>query len=242
MTEHDEQRIAPHAAAAVSVTGAALGRAACARILPFAAYVLFIIAADVAERLGVSSAALRWLYPIKIGAVALLLAIFWRQYTELRNTRPGPTVALVAAAVGVVVLALWLALDAGWMIVGSAPGFDPRDNGQLNWTLVALRIAGAALVVPVMEELFWRSFLMRWITAADFEKVDPSQAGPKSFIITIILFGFEHNLWLAGLVAGIAYSVLFMRHRTLWSPILAHAVTNALLGIWVVATGNWSYW
>jgi CAAX prenyl protease-like protein len=49
-------------------------------------------------------------------------------------------------------------------------------------------------------------------------------------------------LWLAGIVAGAAYSVLFMRHRTLWSPILAHAVTNGLLGMWVVATGNWSYW
>jgi CAAX prenyl protease-like protein len=242
MTEHDEQRFAPHAAAAVSAEGPVLPRAAWARILPFAAYVVFIIAADVAERLGVSSAALRWLYPIKIGAVALLLAIFWRQYTELRHTRPGPTVTLAAAAVGLVVLALWVVLDAGWMIVGAAPGFDPRDNGELNWTLVVLRIAGAALVVPVMEELFWRSFLLRWITDADFEKVDPSQVGWKSFIITIILFGFEHNLWLAGIVAGFAYSVLFMRHRTLWSPILAHAVTNGLLGIWVVATGNWSYW
>src|SRR4051812_23808020 len=118
MTEQDEQRSAPHAAAPVSVDGPLLGRAARARILPFAAYVFFIIAADVAERLGVSSAALRWLYPIKIGAVALMLAIFWRQYTELRNTRPGPTVTLVAAAVGIVVLALWIALDAGWMIVG----------------------------------------------------------------------------------------------------------------------------
>jgi CAAX prenyl protease-like protein len=239
MTEHEEPRTAP--ATTASVEGPLLTRAAWARILPFAAYVFFV-AGDALERLGVSSAALRWMYPIKIGAVALLLAIFWRQYSELRNTRPGPSVALVALAAGIGVLALWIALDADWMIVGSAPGYDPRDNGQLNWLLVVIRIAGAAVVVPIMEELFWRSFLMRWIEETDFEKVDPSQVGLKSFVITIVLFGFEHNLWLAGIVAGAAYSALFMRHRTLWSPILAHAVTNGLLGVWVVSTGSWSYW
>jgi CAAX prenyl protease-like protein len=240
MTEHDEAR--KTTATTNSVEGPLLTRAAWARILPFAVYVFFIIAGDALERLGVASATLRWLYPIKIGAVALLLAIFWRQYSELRHTRTGPSVALVALAAGVLVLVLWVSLDAGWMIVGSAPGYDPRDHGQLNWLLVAIRIAGAALVVPIMEELFWRSFLMRWIEQSDFEKVDPSQVGLKSFAITIVLFGFEHNLWLAGIVAGAAYSALFMRHRTLWSPILAHAVTNGLLGVWVVSTGSWSYW
>jgi CAAX prenyl protease-like protein len=240
MTEHEEVQKTP--ATTNSVEGPLLTRAAWARILPFAVYVFFIIAGDALERLGVASATLRWLYPIKIGAVALLLAIFWRQYSELRHTRTGPSVALVALAAGVLVLVLWVSLDAGWMIVGSAPGYDPRDHGQLNWLLVAIRIAGAALVVPIMEELFWRSFLMRWIEQSDFEKVDPSQVGLKSFAITIVLFGFEHNLWLAGIVAGAAYSALFMRHRTLWSPILAHAVTNGLLGVWVVSTGSWSYW
>jgi hypothetical protein len=128
------------------------------------------------------------------------------------------------------------------MIFGNPSGFDPRSQGQIDWLLVAIRIAGAALVVPVMEELFWRSFLMRWVDASDFESAEPSQLSLKSFIVTVVLFGFEHNLWLAGIVAGAAYSLLYMRHRTLWSPILAHAVTNGLLGIWVVRTGNWSYW
>jgi CAAX prenyl protease-like protein len=128
------------------------------------------------------------------------------------------------------------------MIFGSPAGFDPRSEGRIDWLLVAIRILGAALVVPVMEELFWRSFLMRWVAAPNFESVEPSQLGPKSFIVTVLLFGFEHNLWLAGIVAGAAYSLLYMRHRSLWSPILAHAVTNGLLGIWVVRTGNWSYW
>lgn len=238
MTEQKEQRAAEPAAAGAPM----LNRAAWARILPFAAYLFFIIVADVLGRLGFAAAELRWLYAVKVGVVALVLAYFWREYRELRHTFPGPKVTAIAIAVGVAVLALWVSLNADWMSIGSASGFDPRNGGQVDWALVLVRIAGAALVVPVMEELFWRSFLMRWIEQSDFETVDPSRIGLRSFAITVVLFGFEHNLWLAGIVAGAAYSVLYMRHRTLWSPILAHAVTNGLLGIWVVATESWSYW
>jgi len=244
MTEHDDPYAANTATAAKTVPADApmLNRAAWLRILPFAAYMLFIVVADLLERLGVAPGPLRWLYPVKIGVVAVLLALFWRHYHELKNPRLSASAVLAAIATGVVVLVLWVSLNADWMIVGSASGYDPRSAGQVDWLLAAIRIAGAALVVPVMEELFWRSFLMRWIVSSDFEAVEPSQLGLKSFAITVLLFGFEHNLWLAGIVAGAAYSLLYMRHRQLWSPILAHAVTNGLLGVWVLMTGNWSYW
>jgi CAAX prenyl protease-like protein len=241
MTEQDD-RIASPAAAHSAADAPMFSHAAWARIAPFAAYLFFIVFGDVLERMGVAASSLLWLYPLKIAIVALLLALFWRRYAELRPFRLPSSQALIALATGVVVLILWVSLDAGWMIFGSPSGFDPQREGRIDWLLVAIRIAGAALVVPVMEELFWRSFLMRWVQADDFEKVEPSQLGIKSFIVTVLLFGFEHNLWLAGIVAGAAYSLLYMRHRTLWSPILAHAVTNGLLGIWVVRTGNWSYW
>lgn len=246
MTEHDDPT-APDA------TGAPMfNRAAWLRILPFGAYMAFIVIGDLLERMGMSAAGLRWLYPIKIGLVSLLLALFWRHYRELFPAAAGSPLArparlslfrlLTAVAVGVLVLVLWIKLDAGWMVIGSTPGYDPRVNGVVDPLLVAIRIAGAALVVPVMEELFWRSFMMRWVEAADFESFDPSRLGLKSFLVTIVLFGVEHNLWLAGIVAGAAYSLLYKFHRNLWSPILAHAVTNGLLGIWVVSTGSWSFW
>jgi CAAX prenyl protease-like protein len=241
MTEHDD-RIVPPAAAALPADAPMFSHAAWMRILPFAAYLFFIVAGDVLERLGAAPEVLRWLYPAKIAAVALLLALFWRQYDELKHFRLTPAQTLTALVTGVVVLVLWVSLSADWMIIGSPSGYDPRSEGGIDWLLVAIRIAGAALVVPVMEELFWRSFLMRWIVSPDFDSVDTSQLGFKSFVITVLLFGVEHNLWLAGIVAGAAYSLLYMRHRNLWSPILAHAVTNGLLGIWVVRTGNWSYW
>ncbi|MEO7578724.1 MAG: CAAX prenyl protease-related protein, partial [Massilia sp.] len=229
-------------AASAAPPASLLNRASWARILPFATYMLFVFVLDMLERAGLDPSGLRWLYGVKIAAVSLVLAACWRQYDELRAPRMAPAAALSAIAVGLLVLLLWVSLKADWMIIGHASGFNPLNEGRLDWTLIAMRIAGAALVVPVMEELFWRSFLMRWIVAAEFQAVEPSQASIKSFVFTSVLFGFEHNLWLAGIVAGAAYCGLYMRHRTLWSPILAHAVTNGCLAAWVVWTGNWSYW
>lgn len=241
MTEPEEPQIAATASPAPA-SAPMLSRAAWVRILPFLAYVFFIVAGDVLERMGHAPASLLWLYPVKIAVVMALLAAFWRHYEECRGAALPWTAALAAVVAGAAVLLLWIKLDARWMIVGSASGYDPHVGGVLDWPLVLVRIAGAALVVPVMEELFWRSFLMRWIESAEFQTVDPSRLGVKSFVITVFLFGFEHNLWLAGMVAGAVYAWLYKRYRKLWAPILAHGVTNGLLGAWVVATGNWSYW
>ncbi|MGI4719858.1 MAG: CAAX prenyl protease-related protein [Janthinobacterium lividum] len=241
MTEHNDSRTAP-SATALPVDAPLFSRAAWARILPFGAYVFFIILGDMLERAGVARADLRWLYPVQAGSVVLLLALSWRRYHELHVPLPRPRQLLAAVGVGIAVLVLWINLDASWMTVGSSPGYDPRTDGRIDWLLVAIRIAGAALVVPVMEELFWRSFVMRWADAADFEALDPARVGLKGFLISTLLFGFEHNLWLAGIVAGVAYALLYMRHRNLWSAVLAHAVTNGLLGIWVLATGSWTFW
>jgi CAAX prenyl protease-like protein len=217
-------------------------RDALPRVLPFLVYIAFIFIADMLGRAGVEAHALRWLYAVKIGAVLAVLLAFRRRYTELAWTRLGARALAAAVATGVVVLVLWVNLDAGWMTVGTPLGFDPRNDGVVDWLMVAVRIGGAALVVPVMEELFWRSFLMRWIESPKFLEFDPAHVKTKALVVTVILFGFEHNLWLAGIVAGAAYSVLYMRSQNLWSPILAHGVTNGLLGVWIISTGHWTYW
>lgn len=217
-------------------------RQAWPRVLPFATYLLFILIADLLGRLGADPAPLRWLYPLKVAAVLGLLLLWRRHYVELRHARLDWPAAAVAVGAGVVVLLLWINLNAGWMTVGHSAGFDPTGEAGIDWLLVAARIAGASLVVPVMEELFWRSYLMRWVESARFLQVRPAQLGIRSFVVTVVLFGFEHNLWLAGIVAGAVYSVLYMRSGTLWSPILAHGVTNGLLGVWIISTGHWTYW
>lgn len=218
-------------------------RPSTARILPFAVYMAFIVIADVLSSLGASAEALRWLYPIKIAAVVTVLLAYRRAYAELAIRTMSMRSIAASTLVGIVVLVLWVNLDAGWMQIGASAGFDPTGGTQrIDWLLVALRIAGAALVVPLMEELFWRSFLMRWLERRDFLNVYPARVGFQAFAITAVLFGFEHNLWLAGIVAGVAYGVLYMRTGNLWAPILAHGVTNGLLGVWIVMTASWTYW
>lgn len=214
-----------------------------ARILPFAAYMAFIVIADLLGRLGWTANDLRWLYPVKIAVVVALLLAYWRTYVELYPKRLGARTSLLSVLVGVAVLVVWVNLDAGWMRVGESAGFDPTGgSARVDWLLVALRIAGAALVVPVMEELFWRSFLMRWLERREFLQVYPAGVRLVSLAICSALFGIEHDFWLAGIAAGLAYGWLYMRTGNLWAPIVAHAVTNGLLGIWVVMTSSWTYW
>ena len=214
---------------------------ALARIVPFAIYMGFIALADGMDRLGLDGQQ-RWLYGAKIGAVLLALWYFRRSYSELRAPWPRGRSLALSLACGVLVFVLWISLNAPWMQLGGGAGFDPRDNSVIQWPWVVLRWTGAALVVPVMEELFWRSFLLRWIEKPAFLSVNPAHVKYVSFVVIVVLFGFEHTLWLAGMVAAVGYNLVYMRSGNLWAAILAHAVTNGVLGVWVVATGQWSYW
>jgi len=216
-----------------------LSHAGWVRVLPFLVYLGFLLIAELLERAGVPAQQLRWLYPVKTVAVAATLVLFWRHYTELHQWNARAALAVVA---GLGVFWLWISLNQGWMLIGTPGGYDPRTAGGLDWTLVVVRIAGAALVVPVMEELFWRSFLLRWLDSIDFAAVDPARVSLRSAAVAAVLFGFEHNQWLAGIVAGAVYSLLFMRTRSLWTAIIAHATTNGVLGIWIVITETWSFW
>ena len=114
--------------------------------------------------------------------------------------------------------------------------------GRIDVVLATLRLAGAALVVPLMEELFWRSFLARWIDAQNFLSQAPRRLSFKAIGITSVLFALEHRLWFAGLLAGLLYGWVYRRTGSLWVPVIAHAVTNGALGIWVLRTGSWQFW
>jgi len=213
------------------------------RSLPFALYIALLVVEGLLHA-WMPGADLRWLYPVKAGVVALALAVLWRHFAELHRWGLCWHEVSLALFAGAGVLLLWVTLDASWMLMGDpAPGYDPRAaDGALDWRLVAVRIAGAALVVPLMEELFWRSFLQRWLQQADFLALDPARVGVKALLIASVLFAVEHVQWFAGLIAGLVYGWLYIRTRNLWVPVLAHAVTNAGLGVYVVSTGRWDFW
>lgn len=222
-----------------------LSRAAWLRIAPFAAFMALLALRGAAPADGSWGADPRWIYGVAVLAVGGLLALFWRDYGELaRQTRPDAREVLLAAAVGVAVFAAWIHLDLPWMTIGpSGADFVPlTPAGALDWPLITVRWVGAALLVPVMEELFWRSFLMRWIEQPVFEGVDPQQIGLKAIVLSTFVFVLAHTMWLAAVIAGVAYAWLYVRSGKLWLPVIAHAVTNGALGVWVVATGNWQFW
>ena len=232
-----------------------------ARILPFGLLLLGIaFDAPLKDRLGALPWDPRWDYAVRSLCALLALVWLWPRLPELRwRPVPGASAWLLAGGLGLAVFALWIApplrafaqsaggFDARWLRLAApgqgGSGFTPLDaHGQLQWGLTAARLAGSLLVVPVAEELFWRSFLMRWIENTDFLARDPRQIGLRAWALQALLFGVEHELWLAGIVAGLAYGWLYRRSGRIWLPIAAHALTNGLLGLWVLQGAHWSYW
>jgi CAAX prenyl protease-like protein len=212
------------------------------RVVPFAIFIALMALHPLLVRAG---ADVRWLVVARGAAAALALAFYWRQYGELRAPRarlPWHEWALAVAA-GFAIFLAWIVLDRPGISFGTTRGFSPlSDEGAMRWPLAMARLCALALIVPVMEELFWRSFLMRWIAAREFLSVDPKTIGPGAFVISSALFASEHAMWLAGLLAGLAYAWLYRRTGNLWIPIVSHAITNGTLGLWILATGNWRFW
>ena len=118
----------------------------------------------------------------------------------------------IAVGGGVAVAALWIALD-GFLAFGGTPKpFVPlRPDGAYDLPLLAARLVGFVAIVPVIEELFWRSFLMRWIDRRDFLGADPRRASAVALLATSFLFALEHHAWLPGLAAGLLYGMIYRR-------------------------------
>ncbi len=222
-----------------------LSRDAWLRIAPFVLFMALLALRGAAPADGTWGFDPRWLYAVSVLAVGGLLLWFWREYGELAwQTLPDAREAALAVAAGLLVFVLWIHLDAPWMVIGEASAdFKPvTAAGTIDWPLVAVRLVGAALLVPVMEELFWRSFLMRWIAQPVFQGVDPRRAGVKAIVLSTFVFTLAHTLWLAAAIAGLVYALLYVRTGKLWVPVIAHAVTNGALGAWVVTTRQWQFW
>lgn len=109
--------------------------------------------------------------------------------------------------------------------------------------MLAWRSARAIIIVPLIEELFWRAWLMRWLINSDFRSVPLGAYTPLSFWLTAILFACEHGpYWDVGLVTGVIYNFWMVRSKSVADCILMHAVTNAMLSAYVIATASWQYW
>ena len=186
---------------------------------------------------------------LRVALVTGVLLLCSRQVISLEIRHWATSIAL-----GVGVFALWIAPDvlfpdfrSSWLftngLTGKVEGTVPEEVRH-DTLVLSLRFARAAILVPIVEELFWRGWLPRWIDhMEDFRKVPLGQFTTASFLLTALLFASEHGaMWDVGLAAGLLYNFWMRRTRSLGDLILAHAVTNACLSAYVLSRGRWEYW
>ena len=184
-----------------------------------------------------------------------LIWLMWPLVTEMRWR-----LSWEAVVVGVAVFVMWVGIDNSWtrqdtlwihLGLSHPPKREPLswnpfalfgEDSTWAWVCAVGRIAGSTLVVPPMEETFYRSFLYRWIHRTKFETVPLGTFAWLPFILTALVFGFSHNEWLAGILCGFAYQWLVIRKQRLGDAMTAHAITNFILGVWIVWTGTWRFW
>lgn len=212
-------------------------------VVPFGMFFVLLMAAPyLSPVLG------QWEFPLRSLLLAATLFIFSRHVISFRVEFPLATVAL-----GVGVFLIWIAPDVlipgyrqHWLFQNSITGqisssVDPSFRN--NPLVLATRSLRAIILVPILEELFWRAWLLRWLINPNFWQVPLGAFTWSSMLISAALFGSEHGpFWEVGIAAGLIYNWWMVRTKSLGDLILAHAVTNACLSLYVIAFGKWEYW
>lgn len=159
----------------------------------------------------------------------------------------------LSVILGIAVFAIWIGPDVlwphyrrHWLFTNSIMGapktsIDPLM--KLSPLFILVRVLSSVVNVPILEELFWRGWLMRWLIDKNFLKVPLGAYTPYAFWVVALLFASEHgSYWDVGLATGVIYNWWLVKTRNLANCILTHAVTNACLSIYVVARDQWQYW
>jgi len=209
-----------------------------ARVAPFA---IFVLLTALQGQFGEESR--YWIYLLKTVVGAWLI---WEMRPFVQEMRW--RVSWEAIVVGIAVCAIWVGLDSLYPRLSKAEEvWNPlKQFGQgslVGWFYVGVRVIGSSIVVPPLEEVFYRSFLYRYFVKLDFLAMPLGQFHALSFVITSVIFGLMHpDRWLAGILCGLAYQWLAIRKNRLGDAMTAHGITNFLLGIWVLWKGAWSFW
>ncbi len=182
------------------------------------------------------------IFPIQTLVCGALLLFFWRRY-DFGDVKK----ICFATAIAILVFVIWISPQALFHIAARRDGFDPtlfQNNHPLFVTVLSLRFVRLVIVVPLLEEIFWRGFLLRELVDRDFEQVPFGTFSLFSFTAVSVLFALAHSgpEFVSALVTGAAFNFVAYRTRSLASCFFAHAATNLLLGIYVMQTRQWGFW
>ena len=153
---------------------------------------------------------------------------------------------------GVAGFAQWVGME-NWLLshwpnyprmsVGLFNPFAEIHDPALRWSFIAVRWSAATLLVPVMEELFWRDFAWRTVLAPNnFKLAQVGERDCKAWVLIAVLMLSVHVLWMTAIAWGLMIGALLMLTRSLGACIIMHGVTNFLLGLYVLRTGKWYFW
>jgi CAAX prenyl protease-like protein len=210
-------------------------------VVPFAAFlVLLALAPQVPVPQNIEFAA-------RCVILAAVLWYFSREVISFRVSRPVGSLLL-----GIGVFLIWIGPDvlftgyrSHWLFQNGLTGklsssISPAAQG--DWVALTFRAIRAVILVPIIEELFWRAWALRWIVNHDFRQLPLGSYNPQSFWIVAALFAVEHGpYWEVGLICGVLWNWWMGRTKSLGDLIFVHAVTNGLLCAYVYITRHWEY-
>ena len=203
-------------------------------LLPF----LMVLSAGMVSN--AASGGFEWLHPLRFFAAGAVFWIFRREYAKLewKFGWAGPLV-------GVLVFILWIALDPfpGAFRNSPIPQALAATGAASQVIWILLRTLTAVIAVPIAEELAFRGYLLRFLQSRDFESVSPRAFTWLALAVSSLAFGLLHgNFWFAGTLTGLLYGLAVIRTGRLGEAVVAHATTNALLVVYILAFDNWHLW
>ena len=183
-----------------------------------------------------------WIYPLQTFVCAAIMVRYRRHYGFGKVSMP-----LFTVLTGVLALVIWIAPQQFFGQPQRRDGFNPdyfQNHPLYFYGIVFLRFLRSVVAVPFLEEIFWRGFLMRELIDPDFTKVRFGTFSWFSFGVVTAGFCLEHSMadWPAAILTGILYNLVACRTKSLSSCVLAHAVTNLVLGCYIMQTRQWGFW
>ncbi|MFW8600435.1 CAAX prenyl protease-related protein [Desulfobacterota bacterium M19] len=216
-------------------------------VLPFILYLVFsLFAAQFPDFYP-----LIYLCTVIVVGMATILLLSGRGIIKVhRHIAPGIIVGVSGIVLWVFLCRLHLEqyifhLMPDWLAPGKRVSFDPFKSiadPVWQWAFITVRTLGLAVLIPVVEEVFWRGFLLRWVISPDWQEQEIGIFTWRSFLWVTLLFTLAHPEWLAAAVYGALLNILLYWRRDLWNCIVAHGISNLFLVFYILYSKSWGLW